>query len=129
MKLYLVEIGDDHFEYKYLYDSRFLNLKDINYLLMDTGKCYPILTHNHHRLITDCGGTIILHGRVIDNIKHKVWIIDADYGKDNHVTFVGKLNHVFEKEFTQKVNEIIVALNRDIKIKSIYDEFNRVLPL
>jgi hypothetical protein len=121
MKLYLVEIGDDHFEYKYLYDSRFLNLKDINDLLMDTGKCYPILTHNHHRLIVDCGGTILLHGRVIDNIKHKVWIIDADYND--------KINHKFEKEFTQKVNEIIVALNRDIKIKSIYDEFNRLLPL
>ena len=76
MKLYLVEIGTDHLKYKYLSDD--LNLYVLNKLLTKSGN-YPLLNDNDHRLIRDCGGTIVLNGRMLDGIKHRVYIINIEH--------------------------------------------------
>jgi hypothetical protein len=116
MKLYLVEIGEGHLKYEYL-DLPLMatpagSLHVLNKLLGNGEKCYPILNNNDHRLIKDCGGTIVLNGRVIDGIKHRVWVINIEHD-ERCVT------STFESQFSEMVSGIILTVKRDIKLESI----------
>lgn len=110
MKLYLVEIGAGHLKYKYLSDD--LNLYILNKLLEKEDEHYPILNNNDHRLIKDCGGTIVLNGRVTDGLKHRVWIINVEH--DERCVTAS-----FERQFGEMVGGIILTVKRDIKLESI----------
>jgi hypothetical protein len=110
MKLYLVEIGTNHLKYKYLSDD--LNLYVLNKLLEKEKEHYPILNNNDHRLIKDCGGTIVLNGRAIDGIKHRVWVINIEHD-ERCVT------SSFESQFSEMVNTVKIIVKRDMKLESI----------
>jgi len=111
MKLYLVEIGGGHLKYKYLSDD--LNLYILNKLLEKEDEHYPILNNNDHRLIKDCGGTIVLNGRVTDGLNRcRVWIINVEH--DERCVTAS-----YERQFGEMVSGIILTVKRDIKLESI----------
>jgi hypothetical protein len=63
-------------------------------------------------MIKDCGGTVVLNGRVIDGIKHRVWVLNIEHD-DRCVT------STFESQFSEMINTVKIIVKRDIKLESI----------
>jgi len=108
MNLYLVEIGDGHLKYEPL--STTLNISILNRLLVKKGK-YPMLNNNDYRLIKECGGSVVMHGKIVDGQKVRMWIINID-----HVKTEGYLGSV---EFAETISHIILSVKRDLKLNLI----------
>jgi hypothetical protein len=106
MNLYLVEIGDGHFKYEPL--STTLNISILNRSLAKKGT-YPILNNNDYRLIKECGGSVVMFGKVVDEQKVRVWIINIDHVQ----TYLGSV------EFTETIYQIILSVKRDLKLSHI----------
>ncbi len=108
MNLYLVEIGDSHLKYQHL--STTSNISILNRLVLMKGK-YPILNNNDYRLIKECGGSVVMHGKIVDGQKVRVWIINIDHVKTE--SYLGSV------EFAETISQIILSVKRDLKLNLI----------
>jgi hypothetical protein len=106
MNLYLVEVGEDHLHYEPINCE--LHLYKLNKKLKGIGT-YPILNSNDHRLIMECGGTVL---KASNDKKTMMWILNLDHVKSEF--------HLESVEFREMVSHIILSVKRDLKLKFIY---------
>jgi hypothetical protein len=106
MRLYLVKIGDNLFEYEWVSNTSSILELNNNIRLLD----FPKLNNNDSQMIRNSGGTILYKE---DNILY--WLVNIDHIQDE------KIGVILGKELTDIIYNIISGIKRDIKLNSIIE--------
>lgn len=104
MKLYLVKIGDNLFEYEWVSNTASILELNNNIRLLD----FPRLNSDDSQMIKNSGGTICYKDGII-----MYWLVNIDHIQDE------KIGVILGKELTDIIQNIISRIKRDIKLNSI----------
>lgn len=104
MKLYLVKIGDNLFEYEWVSNTASILELNNNIRLLD----FPRLNSDDSQMIKNSGGTICYKDGSI-----MYWLVNIDHIQDE------KIGVILGKELTDIIQNIISRIKRDIKLNSI----------
>lgn len=104
MRLYLVKIGDNLFEYEWISNTASILELNRNTKLLD----FPKLNGDDSKMIKNSGGTICYKDGDI-----MYWLVNIDHIQDE------KIGVILGKELTDIIQNIISRIKRDIKLNSI----------
>jgi hypothetical protein len=106
MKLYLVKIGDNLFEYEWVSNTSSILELNNNKKLAN----FPKLNSDDSQMIKNSGGTICYKDGDI-----MYWLVNIDHIQDE------KIGVILGKELTDIIYNIISGIKRDIKLNSIIE--------